>query len=262
VIVRFGYSNGYARNGVTRNQQGKISMITYSDDQLDKSFISSIRSLLVDSLVWNQLDRPRGILRQRLVLLGDVIPDTDDGKLKLLSALFSKYKSSLEERLDYREISQMITDAESHFVLIEIVLKDFRLMCNQIAQETFCRFPLVVNEMQKVSRTLLSTVIRSALEKISMNLIQTHFVLLHAFECDEGKCTRNCAFFSLVNALCSGLVEHTKSFIIAQVQDQLVKYVPLMREPMAVTLERLKLKEKLKVIQKAFALLPKEQPER
>jgi len=256
VIVRLDYNNPQKRYHETRDDRGHISMIKYSNDEPDKSCISSIRTLLVHSLVWEQLDGTRDIKRKRLVGMGDAIPETDDRKLRFISAVFSIYKSVLVNKMDFRKISQLITEDQSHKVIVEVVLKHYGSVFDQVAQETFCRFPLIVKEIQGISRTILTTVIRSELEKMTMNLVQTHFVLLHAFECDAGTCSGDCAFVCLVNALCSALVDKMLSTVTDQVQEKLSKFVPLLQEPPAITEERLQLKQQLKAMQKAFALLP------
>jgi hypothetical protein len=231
-------------------------MIKKACDRLNGGCIAPIRLLLVNSIMWEQLHETRRVIQKRLRVLDEEIPETDDEKVKFNTALFKRYKRSLEERLEFHDVTQSITKGESHKLLVEGVLKHFLYKCDQVAEEIFGRFPLIVEAIQRVSRTVLHTVTRPALEELSLYLIQTHFVLLHAFECDEGNCTRNCTFFTLVSALCSALVEDTQSFVIAQVQDQLDKFVFFIREPPPITEERIKLKEKLKVMQNAFALLP------
>jgi DNA-binding transcriptional regulator YiaG len=58
-----------------------------------------------------------------------------------------------------------------------------------------------------------------------------------------------------MDALCIAINERTVSCVAAHVHDQLEKFVPLIQEDFAITEERKQLKEKLKVMQKAFALL-------
>ena len=255
VIVRIEDSDRYLSHRTTRNDRGPISKIKVPYDHLDADSVCAIRSVLANSLVSDQLRETRGIIKKRLRVLDEEIPDTDDGKLKFISGLFSRYTGSLEEWLEFYDNSQLITKGDSQKVLVEGVLRHYRSKCDQASQENFGRFPLIVEEIQRVSRTVINTVTRPALRNLFLYLTQTPFVLLHAFECFNGNCTGDCAFLALVKAWCTAFVERTVSCVTAHVHDQLEKFVPLIQEDFAITEERKQLKEQLKVMQKAFALL-------
>lgn len=214
--------------------------------------IQSIRSHVLIDLVRNQIHTPRQASRKRLLELGEAIPVTPQDQYKFLSALFARYTEGMKNAFIYEDL-EICNGSASR--MLEHSLKRILEIFDSVASKTFSRFPPVLEEMKKISISLSSDFIRPRLEQVAIHLHQNHFLLLHAFECETGDCSGKCAYVLLFRATITQLMDRVRSSLFTIVANKLPSWVCFLHEPGSTRLERERLKRKLKVMHKLYALL-------
>ncbi len=218
--------------------------------------ISLLKSKLIDQIVKKQIDGSRESIRQRLHDFGEAIPVSSLGQTKFISALFARYKDAVDKALlDVGTAISDLTISSDQCRWIEHSLERIQEILESVASNTFIRFPTITGELRKVISVVLSDFVRPRLEMIASNFHQTHFLLLHEFECDTGNCSGQCAYVLLFRATITQLMESVRSSLFTIVANKLPSWVCFLHEPCSTKLEREQLKRKLKVMHKLYALL-------
>jgi len=212
--------------------------------------IMSLKRVLLDEMIDKTIISLRESIQKRLSELGDAIPVSDHGKMKVVSVLCCRFKEAINEELTDDVLTIAADDCRQ---FVEDNLINLQTMFHEIASEKFSRFPLIVSEIANMSMSVLQNFIRPRLEKIATNLHQTHLQLLHAFECGNGECCGQCSYIVLVFTATSQLIESVRSSLFASIDDNSSRWVGLLEESLAESNERETLRQKLKVMQKIFA---------
>jgi len=220
--------------------------------------IPKIRKAIFRSILGHaEIKRIVNEIHKRLGELDGPIPETDNGKQRLLCNMVEAFKKTIEEDLDSNSVCKS-TFSQMKIICplvndplrsMEGMMLQFRTICDKTAEYHFSRFPPIVSELKKLSTALLDNTIAPHLKQTIDLVSEPHFVLAHEFLClSKPNCEGACGNEILAKAFIGPVINRMRHTLIARVKSQLYSWISLLEEPEAITNERNQLRKKMKLI--------------
>ena len=241
----------------------------YKDD-LCPSCISEIRYYLKRSIDWMKLNETRKKLKARFAELGVpfIIGETDEQKGRLFTYLIETFRDILNAELSDRKGDAMnmnVVAVEKLWIGYKpsnLVAPDWIRVCEKVVKHVFWRFPTIYQHVQKVSNALANEcheICATMLARVETYVNQSHFVLLHMFECPRQRCSYSCTNQILVKVLTGGVLKKLATVLVSKISriikkefENLDPFLSDLAESPEVTEERIRVKRELKIINQMY----------